>query len=445
MPRSLVERLAALEQSSRRPAEPELAARPHPGERPAAAAIRTDGTRPTGTMAAEAALRALGFSPKAGFWLRELRYDLLTQHGRLRFADADGCTATAVARWLGTAVSLDQLRWYDIEATGLGQGAGTVPFLHAVAQVEGDELVVRQYFLADYTGEAELLQGLIQAFPERTVVITFNGKSYDWPLLRSRLLLHRLSLPDPVHADLLHASRRLWRGHLARASLTGVEAAVLGIERNNDLPGHAAPARYFAYLAGAGVDALEPVFAHNAADVCSLVVLWAAVCRVLAGEETPQTAAGWVGLARWYERWETFDLAERCYAHASLCPDEQGRARWLYSLFLKRQQAWRDAVALWHELAQDLPQAVPPAVELAKWYEHHTTDLAAARHWAETALARARAQAHALPGRGADQQRVLSALHKRVERLERKLQARDGACPQPSDRAEAGGQEEPAG
>ncbi|MCL6637391.1 MAG: ribonuclease H-like domain-containing protein [Alicyclobacillus sp.] len=434
MTRSLAERLAAMSQSSRRPAVHGLAARPQTGNAPPAEPTQTAGVA-NPAVTAEAALHTLGFSKQAGFWVRELRYDVLTQHGRLRFADAEGCTASAVARWLGADITPDRVRWYDTEATGLGQGAGTVPFLHAVGQVEGDELVVRQYFLADYAEEAELLQALIRLFPDDAVVVTFNGKSYDWPLLRSRLQLHRLPQPNPVHADLLHASRRLWRGQLTRASLTGVEAAVLGMERVDDLPGYAAPARYFSYLAGAGVDALEPVFAHNAADVCSLVVLWAAVCRVLAGEETPQTAAGWVGLAQWYERWETYELADRCYAQASLCHDEQGRARWLYSLFLKRQRAWLEAVKLWHELAEELPQAVPPAVELAKWYEHHAADLATACHWAKAALARAQGPFHAAASRGGDAQRVLTALQKRVERIERKLQTQVGARQQPPDQA----------
>lgn len=459
MTRSLLERLAALERSvGRRPeATPDGAdggdaagsqaadgGAATPGEAAAGTAPRPGGdivresAAPPGAGTAPAAgatgaassegLWALGFrpvDPSGGVWHRTLHYDLLTVHGRRQFADLARCDLSAAARALGVdELPPERLRFYDTETTGLGQGAGNVPFLHAVARIEGDELAVHQYFLADHTGEPDLLTALTaDHFAPGSVVVTFNGKSFDWPLLQARLALWRLPRVAAAHADLIHASRRLWRRRLGRVALAEVEAGVLGIHRSGDLPGREAPARYFAWLEDGRADWVEPVFEHNAADVCSLAVLLVVVADLLAGREPARGAEEWLALARWYDAWQAYDLAARCYTGAAASPDAGYEARWLKSLFHKRHGEWAEAVGIWTQLAEAYPHAVPPLVELAKHYEHRAGDLEAAARWAWEAWARASALARVADEEAARWREVADHLRHRIDRILRRQAA----------------------
>ncbi|MCL6517121.1 ribonuclease H-like domain-containing protein [Alicyclobacillus sp.] len=462
MARSLLERLAALEASVGRqrttPAgEPGPASAPghefhpavpgagpasdasgpsrEPADEPPPGALGMDGgtggprdDRPQPLDSRGRGLALLGFRPLAegdSVWHRVLRYDLLTVHGRRRFADLLSTDLSAAARALKVeAVDPERLRFYDTETTGLGQGAGNVPFLHALARVEGDELAVHQYFLADHAGEPDLLSALLtEHLTGDALVVTFNGKSFDWPLLQSRLSMWRMPRPSCGHADLIHPARRLWRRHLGRVALAEVEAGVLGIRRTDDLPGREAPARYFAWLEDGVADGMEPVFEHNAADVCSLAVLLAVLADLLAGREPAATAEAWVALARWHDDWEAYDLAERCYERAAASPDADGRALWLKSLFHKRRGEWEKALALWARIAAAEPLAVPPLVELAKYAEHRAGDLDAAARWTQEAQARAAAQAQACAADPAVARRwhqVLDHLAHRLARIQRR-------------------------
>ncbi|MCL6597256.1 MAG: ribonuclease H-like domain-containing protein [Alicyclobacillus macrosporangiidus] len=396
-----------------------------------AAAPSAAGTAPTeGPEAAVSreGLWALGFrpgDPSGGVWHRTLRYDLLTVHGRRQFADLARCDLSAAARALGVdELPPERLRFYDTETTGLGQGAGNVPFLHAVARIEGDELAVHQYFLADHAGEPDLLSALTaDHFAPGSVVVTFNGKSFDWPLLQTRLALWRLPRVAAAHADLIHASRRLWRRRLGRVALADVEAGVLGIRRADDLPGREAPARYFAWLEDGRADWVEPVFEHNAADVCSLAVLLVVVADLLAGREAARGAEEWLALARWYDAWQAYDLAARCYTGAAASPDAGYEARWLKSLFHKRHGEWAEAAGIWLKLAEVYPHAVPPLVELAKHFEHRAGDFEAAARWAWEAWARASALARVADEEAARWREVADHLRHRIDRILRRQAA----------------------
>ena len=205
----------------------------------------------------------------------------------------EGGTALVVERRVPVSADVAALvagrpaAYFDTETTGLSTGAGTVIFLAGVARLDGPRVTVRQYLLPDYPYEPALLRSLVRdlaAFPR---LVTYNGRTFDLPMLAARLTVHGLfreqaALPA-AHDDLLPDARRLFRRPLGGARLADVESGVLGVRRASDCPGSEVPARYFGYLGGASPDILAEVLDHNFQDVVSLVLLEAELCRLRAG------------------------------------------------------------------------------------------------------------------------------------------------------------------
>jgi len=189
--------------------------------------------------------------------------------------------------WRALADHLDPGEWdgvlcFDTETTGLSGGAGTVPFLIGwasltppLAGVPGVE--VRQWFLRDLPGEPDLIAAVDDALVRGRSLVSFNGASFDVPLLRSRWSLVGRQLPDKPHRDDLHPSRRLWKRLLESCRLSRLEETVLGLRRVDDVPGSLVPALWFDYLRrGAPADFVSPlegVLRHHAQDVYSLLCL----------------------------------------------------------------------------------------------------------------------------------------------------------------------------
>lgn len=177
--------------------------------------------------------------------------------------------------------------YFDTETTGLSTGAGTVIFLAGVARVAAGRVFVRQYLLPDYPYEPPLLRALARDLASAARLVTYNGRTFDLPMLAARLTVHGLfreqaALPA-VHDDLLPDARRLFRRPLGGARLADVEAGVLGVRRSSDCAGSEVPARYFGYLRGGSPDILAAVLDHNFQDVVSLAQLEAELCRLRAG------------------------------------------------------------------------------------------------------------------------------------------------------------------
>ena len=207
--------------------------------------------------------------------------------------------------------------FYDTETTGLSSGAGTFVFLLGMARTEdkfpGEQefktekklsaagmrgnradsyngnkrrIAVEQVLLADYPGEPDFLEYIYSRFKRSKVFISFNGKSYDSHLIRTRFLMNGRDFKFNEQYDLLHISRRLWSRVIGRCSLKDIEENILGIHRYGDLPGYEVPERYFAFLKTGNAKILYDVFKHNRQDVLSMVVLLDTVVRILSGENT---------------------------------------------------------------------------------------------------------------------------------------------------------------
>jgi uncharacterized protein YprB with RNaseH-like and TPR domain len=318
-------------------------------------------------------------------------------------------------------VSYRDLLFIDTETTGL-RGAGTIAFLVGVAFFEGDVLVVRQYFLRDHGDEPAMLMLLGDLLEERDGLITFNGRSFDLPLLDSRFLLNGLptALLERPHIDLLPPARRLWRLRLASCALGSLEENVLGLQRSEeDVPGWLIPGLYHDYLRTGDARALTRVFYHNRIDMLSMVTLAARIVRQFSRPEPNDHPIDLLGLGRWLADLGLVTEAEETLRQAAVpeMPTElfQQALRNL-GFLLKRDGRRRAASQVWQQLASVTFDDVTGHVELAKHYEWHEIDLESAHKWTRRAL-------DLLKIDGSRDERA--ALEHRMARLERKLGQQD--------------------
>ncbi len=202
-----------------------------------------------------------------------------------RFARADTSLAVicsgAARVFAAGPVPARGLLLFDLETTGLSGGAGTVAFLAAFGRFLEDgaetRLEIVQYLLLDYPGEGEFLE-LVKAELEREagggpVLVSYNGRTFDSQILRTRFLMNAMPPLDPPHLDLVYPARRLWRRGLENCTLGNIERSVLGIERTDDLPGSEAPDAWFSFLRTGGAARLERICAHNFSDLEGLAAL----------------------------------------------------------------------------------------------------------------------------------------------------------------------------
>jgi len=222
----------------------------------------------------------------------------------------------------GAIPSAPPTKWafLDTETTGLAGGTGTYAFLIGVGNIEPEGFRLRQFFMRDYGEEASLLRRLSEHLSQFDVLITYNGKTYDQPLLETRFRMARARHPFErlEHLDLLFGARRLWKLRLDSCRLMELENQILGVERQGDLPGEMIPYYYFEYLRTQQAFRLVPVFHHNAIDILSLACLTAVVPFAFRSPEetTFRHGADVIGLARWVLRAGRDEQALRLYRRA---------------------------------------------------------------------------------------------------------------------------------
>ena len=178
--------------------------------------------------------------------------------------------------------ALEDFLFFDLETTGLSGGAGTVAFLAAFGKIyAGGKLRITQYLLLDYPGENDFLDAVLAEFKnENSVIVSYNGKCFDSQVLKTRCLMNRMKPPEYFHADLLHPSRRLWKNIINDCSQGSVEARILGINRENDIPGAMAPEIWFEFLKTGETERLFGICDHNVFDIAGLSSILAAMIRI---------------------------------------------------------------------------------------------------------------------------------------------------------------------
>ena len=309
-----------------------------------------------------------------------------------RFTLLDGATPKAAPA--------GRMLFLDLETTGLAGGAGTYAFLVGCAWYENGSLRVRQFFLSSFAAERALLAAVAEATELCGAVVTFNGKSFDLPLIETRFVLHRLEMPfaGMPHVDLLHPARRLWRQDHSEdggARLSALEQTLCGCSRDGDVPGFEIPSRYFHYVRTGDARGLEAVIEHNRLDLVSLAVLTARASQLLEdGPDAARTAREALGMGRLYERAGMNDEARASFARAAGSPDADSPIRaeaWrAYACVSRRERRFEDAAAAWRRIL-NLPSCPPTILReaseaLAIHHEHRVRDLLAARSFALQSL-----------------------------------------------------------
>jgi uncharacterized protein YprB with RNaseH-like and TPR domain len=370
---------------------------------------------------------------------REYHADML--HGRTPIGEivstiTEGLEAMQLmARAWPAAAGIDgRLLFLDLETTGLFGGAGTQAFLVGCASIEGSSIRVRQFLLPGFEHERAVL-GEFQAWAKaHGTLCTYNGRSFDVPLIETRFMFNRVACPlDGVpHLDMLHAARRLWRQRPltigtpdpddSSCSLSVLEKHIAGLHRIGDVPGYEIPSRFFKFVRSGDARPLEAVMEHNRLDLISLAaVLARAITLITSGPGAAATAQEAYGLARVYERagahenaeaslLRTIDFAKRVGGEPEVHGEALRRLAWIR----RRDRRLHEAADAWQELAS-LPRCAAAlrreaAEALAIHHEHRSKNLHVARQHALELLSDI----------GANAVRV----RHRLDRLERKLARR---------------------
>ena len=321
------------------------------------------------------------------FFVRDTRYPL---------GEIGGIERTALSQvrrvdplFAGEAWDARRALFLDTETTGLSRGAGTVAFLVGAGYLEGDAMVVRQFLMRDYDEEEAMLRDIADLIAQFDTYVTFNGKSFDIPLLASRMTMNRLhgGAPDKPHVDLLHAARRVYKLRLERCNLGTLEEQVLGCPREGDLPSAQVPERYFTYLKTGEFALLEDVLHHNALDIRSLAVLLTRLCEAFAQPEQIAFSEDLLGVGKTLEKGGYTQEAAHCYQMLDETRMGAG-ARDKLSALYKREKDWDEAVGVYEQMIRRGEGGTKPYIELAKYYEHQATDARRALTYTRAALGR---------------------------------------------------------
>ena len=301
----------------------------------------------------------------------------------------------------------DPSRWLflDTETTGLAGGTGTYAFLIGVAWWDAGGLQVDQLLMRDFTEEHSLLQELAVRITERPVLVTFNGKSFDWPLLENRFAMTR-SIAAPklaVHLDLLHPARALWKLRLGSVRLMDLERRVLqaerlGWHRRNDVDSALIPQHYFDYLRGGPAVPLAGVVRHNQMDLRGLAALFGKINAMLSESADlleEYESLDLFGLSRFLERRGDPARAQIACAQAlaiGLPPDVHSRAQKELAGMAKRGGEHARAVAIWEDMVRCAHDEIHACEQLAIHYERRAKNFERARDYAKLGLSELRRQ-----------------------------------------------------
>lgn len=315
----------------------------------------------------------------------EKLYERHRRHGSMdisALADLPEDLLAAISN--GGVRSCSPTRWafLDTETTGLAGGTGTYAFLVGVGRIAPEGFYVRQFFMREHGEEASLLAALNDHLAEFDVLVTYNGRVYDQPLLETRYQLRRSRPPFGRldHMDLLYGARRLWKMRVDSCRLVNLENQILGVEREGDLPGAMIPYVYFDYLRTREAFRVVPILHHNSMDILSLACLTGVVPWAFREPYDAPALQGpdLMGVARWLQGLGRFEHALAVYRKATereLKDDLLFRCGWEIALLEKRLGREEAALPFLHELTTCRNvHRLAAFEELAKYFEHKAKD-----------------------------------------------------------------------
>ena len=325
------------------------------------------------------------------------------------------------AGWTGPRFDIRKCLFLDTETTGLSGGAGTVAFLVGVGFVEGDALVIEQYMLREYADEPELLDRLSTRMAAFDSVCTFNGRNFDMPLLQTRFIMNRMRerWRELDNLDLLYPARRAWKLRLGSCRLCNIEAEILGMPREDDLPGSEVPARFFEFLKRGDEALLEDIARHNRQDIATLATLLIKLCAVNDRPDLLTDQRDQFSMGKVLERQGELKPARELYrisarprpagTLAALSGERiAGMANWRLYLLCRRSGDWTGAREALEQMLRRRQMPGAACIELSKLYEHKMKDYN-------------RALEYALKSENYADGEPPERLEKRVARLRRKL------------------------
>jgi len=290
-------------------------------------------------------------------------------------------------------IDLEQFVFIDTETTGLAGGTGTYTFMIGAGRFEGDEFRLAQFFLRDPAEETAQLAAFEAFVAPCEAIVSFNGKSFDMPLLNNRFIINGWPPPlkDAGHLDLLHLARRLWRARLPSRALGDLETKILGVARaQQDVPGWQVADLYFDYLHTGDARPLLGVFYHNEMDIVSLAALLNHMSLLLADPLNGSIEYGLdlIAIGKLYGDLGYLDIAAEIYRHGITHDDVHQEAYWKaleqLSFLHKKRGDVNEAMKLWQKAAGD--GHIYAYVEMAKIFEHKQRDFAEAIQWTQGAI-----------------------------------------------------------
>ncbi|MCA0757955.1 ribonuclease H-like domain-containing protein [Paenibacillus sp. N4] len=367
------------------------------------------------------------------FLIRKTVYQADHYHGLHALGELDAASAGLASFHPGApnGAASERILFLDLETTGLGVGAGNVPFMIGIGYVKNGQYVIEQTIIRHPAEERAMLAYLTEKLTDFEYLATYNGKTFDWPLVQSRLIMNGLgrNIWEPKHLDFLHPARSIWRNTLASCRLSHVEEERLGIRREDDVPGSLAPQLYFQFLADGNPAPLEGVFRHNETDMLSLACLAIRFGHLLNGTISsyiplPEEPEELVRTGIWLEKMGRYELTGNLYHLAE--NSEAAKPSTLLMLAARDKKAgnWNRAVLLWQKAVLRSNQhfgasALEASIELAMYYEHKLKDYGAALAYASTAFEHIQ-QSSRLTRLDSKKRSELDALRNRMARLNRK-------------------------
>lgn len=328
-------------------------------------------------------------------FLYQEQYNADYNHGRIPLCQERDMQV--LATWGGTPricqTDCQNVVFLDTETSGLQGGTGTYAFLVGIGYrtPTGFELV--QFFMRDPGQEPALLAALDEWLARFNVVVTFNGKTFDLPLLNTRYTLNGLSAPfgSFEHLDVLHIARKLWRDRLPSRALGELEKEIVQFYRTGeDIPGWLIPQLYFDYLRTGDARPLGGIFYHNARDILSLAALYGRIAEMLNDPlgDSVDYGLDLAAIARIYEEkgWieQAATLYERCLEIGDMPEHFFFKTMERFALLRRRKGEWELAAQLWKKAAEH--GELSSCIELSKYYEHRMRNDMEALNWARRAL-----------------------------------------------------------
>lgn len=311
-------------------------------------------------------------------FLIEKHYSVDYQHGDFRLGelyDAFQLWKSCNDQHPIALTNATNLVFYDTETTGL-KGVGTQIFLNGILEAGQSGFVLKQYVLADPSHEVAFLWES-KLWQENKTIVTYNGKSFDWPQLQTRWTLHKKDLPklpEQKQIDLLHGSKRIWKNDLSRMKLSQVEEEKLGFHRVGDVPGYLAPIIYLDAVKSGEPSALLKVLEHNEYDLLSLITLYIQATKLLCEGIQEESATTYTNIGKWYgdlsntvKSGELLEQITRQYNN-----NETGYAYYHLAFHQKKQQNFEKAYYSFNHAIPYIEerQQIIAYIELAKIDEH---------------------------------------------------------------------------